>query len=423
MVESFSLRTALDKAYRPLEGDFLTTVLVELAPPLRTQRLPVNLGLLIDTSESMAHDKLAYAKETVLALIDQLGADDIVALIAFGSAATVLLPAHRRGDELRDLAKQALDHLRAEGVTSLLRGLEQAFSEVRRHAGPERTSFVILLSDGYPTTLQGYVDQDTVPYVQRADREMRSAGISLTVIGLGDAEKYDPVFLRALADAGNGQFLYCSSPAALAEQFQAEFQRIRRTVFADVTLTVRHLAGEVRRLWRVFPDKKLFEAPAVRERSFSVPLGSFQDGQPQAFLIDLVTAAQPGRPPGRERLLEVEAAWYSQGERQTSSRPVVLEYTDQARALAQRNPEVVRLATEAMDALLENELESAVASGDAGRLTSVLSHKKQLTIRLGKADATRVLEEMESALARGETISQDALARSSQATRPTQRLG
>ncbi len=102
---------------------------------------------------------------------------------------------------------------------------------------------------------------------------------------------------------------------------------------------------------------------------------------------------------------------------------MILEYTDDPRALAQRDPEVVRLATECMDALLEEQLEAAVASADRPQQTAVLLRKKQITRQLGKASATRVLEEMEAALERGEAISQDALARSSQATKPTQRLG
>ena len=102
---------------------------------------------------------------------------------------------------------------------------------------------------------------------------------------------------------------------------------------------------------------------------------------------------------------------------------MLFEYTDNERALAQRNPEVVRLATECLDAMLEEQLETAVATGDRARQTAVLARKKQLTKKLGKAEATQVLEEMEDALDKGDLITPDALARSSQATKPTQRLG
>ncbi|MBI2299010.1 MAG: VWA domain-containing protein [Armatimonadetes bacterium] len=422
MSAGIRLRTALDKSCRPLDGEFLTTVLVEITPPRRADRLPLNLGILVDTSESMQNEKLARAKDACQALIAQLDPGDSFCLISFASHAHVLIPSVTRSEASTTDIAAVLATLKAEGVTSLLRGLDDVFREVRRRAGPERTSFVLLLSDGYPTTTQGYVDEHTSPYIQRVDREMRERGVSLTTIGLGDAANYDQAFLRRLGDAGNGQFYYCSSPALLAEQFATELGRIQNTVLSQVGLTVKHLKGKVRRLWRVFPDKKLFDTPDLKAGSFGVPLGSFQDGRTQAFLVDVVTTAEQARP-GRERLLEVEATWSTGGDARSASTTVVFELTDDERALAQRNMEVVHLATECLDALLEDELETAVSGGDVTRQTSVLARKKQLTMRLGKTEATRVLEEMEDSLSRGESISQDALARSSQATRPTQRLG
>ncbi len=423
MPEPVALRTALDKTYRPLSGQFLTTVLVELAPRRDLVRLPLNLGLLLDTSESMAGDKLEAVRSATTAIIVALDAQDLVTVAAFNSRVNLLLRGERRGPAILEAAAQGLGKLRAEGVTSLLVGLDAVYRELRRLAGPDRTTYVMLLSDGYPTTPQGYIDDDREQYLNRVDLEMRERGVSLTTIGLGDAANYDQAFLRALADAGNGQCLYCRTVPELAERFATEFERIQRSVLSDVRLTVRDLSGSVRRLWRVYPDKKLFDPPKPVDGRFSVPVGALQEGQPQAFLLDVVTDLPPGSSPGRIQLLSVEVQWPSGGELRQLSAPVLLDLTDDRRALAQRNPEVVRLATECLDAMLEGQLEQAVASGDSGRQTNVLMRKKQLTRRLGKTDATRVLEEMEEALARGEVISQDALARSSQATKPTQRLG
>ncbi len=420
MAEPLRLRTANDKPCRPLDGDFLTTVLVEVAPARRMRRLPLNLALLLDTSESMQGEKLNQARASVLGLLERLMPEDLVTLVSFSSAATTHLRAQPAGEDALHRAQNALAGLKAEGVTQLLRGLDATMAELRRNAGPDRSSFLLLLSDGYPTTNQGYMDAVHEPYLLRVDREMRDRGVSLSTIGLGDAANYDQAFLRRLADKGNGQFYYCQSPAQLAQEFGRELSRIQRTVVSDVQLGVHHLAGTLRRLWRVFPDKKLFDTPTVTDGEFTVPLGSLQDEQPQAYLLDIVTRA---RPAGRERLFEVEARWRAEGHENCVATPVVLEWTDDARALAQRNQEVVRLAAECLDALLEEELEEAVSSGSVAKQTSVLARKKQLTSRLGKVEATQVLEEMEEALAAGEAISQDALARSSQHTKPTQRLG
>jgi Ca-activated chloride channel family protein len=423
MAESIKLRTALDKPARPRGGEFVTTVLVEVTPGRRMKRLPLNLGVLIDTSESMAGDKLRHAQAACLAVLGRLQPGDLVTLVAFSSRAEVLLRAQAAGAATIAEAQTALGRVRAEGVTQLLRGLDTVLGEVRRHAAPDRTSFVLVLSDGYPTTSQGYVDENPEPYLLRVDREMRERGVSVTTIGLGDAANYDAAFLRRLADKGNGQFLYCGSPDELGPHFEREFQRIQRTVLGEVQLVARRLGGRLRRLWRVYPDKKLFDLPEVVDGSFAVPIGTLQDEQPQAFLLDVVTDGREGDGTLRERLLEVTASWVTEGSRHDVAAPVVLEWTDDERALGQRSSEVVRLAAECLDALLEEQLEDAVHKGDHARQTSVLARKKQLTARLGKAEATRILEEMEEALARGEAITPDALARSSRHTKPTQRLG
>ncbi len=423
MAEGLRLRTELDKSFRPLSGEFLTVALLELTPPRRRQRLPLNLGVLLDCSESMSGAKLDRARQACLSLIDALEPEDHIAVVSFNSQTHLLVTGPGRVDATRDSAAAQMARLRAEGVTALERGLDAVYLEVGRLAGPDCLSFVMVMSDGYPTNRDGFLEEDTSPFLRRADREQREAGVSLTTIGLGDAKAYDPVLLRNLADAGNGQFLYCPDPADLPAQFTGEFQRLQRTVLAEVNLTVRHLGGQLRRLWRAAPDKKLFDTPDVVNGTFTVPLGSFQDDLPQAFLLEVVTTAPAGAQPERFRLLEAEAAWIHEGRPRSTQAEVVLEYTDHERALAQRNPEVVHLATECLDALLEGQLEEAVEHGDTARQTAVLARKKQLTRKLGKTVATQVLEEMEAALARGESISRDALARSSQATRPTQRLG
>ena len=97
-------------------------------------------------------------------------------------------------------------------------------------------------------------------------------------------------------------------------------------------------------------------------------------------------------------------------------------YSDNDVELAQRNGEVVRLIEEANDYKLQVDLESAVKSGDKRKMTQVLERKKKMTQRLGKVNATKVLEEMEDTLDSGGAISAEDLAVSSNETKKTKRL-
>jgi len=415
-----AIRTAVDKDFRPTRGDFLQTVLIELSPGRGLRTLPLNLGILLDVSGSMEGPKLENAKRACALILEKLSPEDRATVCVFSSGSRAVVPSTLFHPEARRSALDAVAGLRVEGATELLTGLNKVFDEVGPHRTPEVTSFVILLSDGQPTDKQGFFDHDLPKYLQRAQDEFERSGVSLSTIGLGSAADYDAAFLRDLADRGSGKFLMAAGPEDLAGTFEEEFGRISSTVLSDATIEVTRLNGKVRRFWRVVPDKKVFDPPAVVNNSFRIPVGSLQNDQPQAYLLDVVTSA-PEAPKSRDMLCQV-AAWASANPAQRAESNVLTGYSDNEVELAQRNNEVIRLVEEANDFKLQVDLEAAVKSGDTRRMTQVLERKKKMTQRLGKVSATKVLEEMEDTLETGGVITPDALAVSSQETKKTKRL-
>jgi molecular chaperone DnaK len=110
----------------------------------RTPSLAV--ALVIDVSGSMEGAKLAQAKAACRGFVDELeqaGAGDRVAVVAFGSTATLVA---RVGDEPR-LARRALDAVASAGSTNMAAGLAAAEGELGEQAGAR---VVVLLTDGYP---------------------------------------------------------------------------------------------------------------------------------------------------------------------------------------------------------------------------------------------------------------------------------
>lgn len=415
-----ALRTSLDKEFRPTRGEFLQTLLIELSPGRGLRTLPLNLGILLDNSGSMDGEKLARAKRACALILDQLSPEDRASVAVFSSGARVVVPSTSFAEGANFRARQSVMDVRVEGATELLAGLNTVYKEIEPFKTPGNTTFVILLSDGQPTDSQGFVDHDLPKFLDRAKSEFERGGVSLSTIGLGRAEDYDATFLRDLADRGSGKFLMATTPENLAEVFQDEFGRIASTVLSDVTIEVSRLNGRARRLWRVVPDKKIFDAPQVSNNSFRVPVGSVQNDQPQAYLLDVVTSAPEGAK-SRDLLCQI-AAWSSASPGQKAEVNVLTGYSDNEVELAQRSGEVVRLLEEANDFKLQVDLEAAVKSGDKRKMTQVLERKKKMTQRLGKTSATKVLEEMEEVLVKGGDISADTLAVSSAETKKTKRL-
>jgi Ca-activated chloride channel family protein len=415
-----ALRTAVDKDFRPTRGDFLQTILIELSPGRGLRTLPLNLGILLDCSGSMEGPKLENAKRACALILEKLSPEDRATVCVFSSGARAIVPSTTFGPESRGPALNAVAQVRVEGATELLTGMNKVYEEVAPHRSPDVTTFVILLSDGQPTDKQGFVDRDLPKYLDRAKAEFEKNGVSLSTIGLGSAADYDAAFLRDLADQGSGKFLISATPDDLAGVFQEEFGRISSTVLSDVTVEINRLNGKVRRFWRVVPDKKIFDPPQVINNSFRLPVGSLQNDQPQAYLLDVVTTA-PASPQSRDLLCQV-AAWASASPNARVEANVLTGYSDNDVELAQRNNEVTRLVEEANDFKLQVDLESAVKSGDRRKMTQVLERKKKMTQRLGKVNATKILEDMEDTLSSGGQISADDLAISSQETKKTKRL-
>jgi Ca-activated chloride channel family protein len=421
MAEAIGIRTALDKEFRPVRGDFLQTVMIELTPGRGLNSLPLNLGILLDVSNSMQGTKLENAKQACSLLLEQLGPQDRAAVCVFSSGARTVVPSQMFQDNVKQQAKQAVSTLGTEGATEILAGLNRVFGEVAPHRSPDVTTFVIMLSDGEPTDAQGYLDNDFDKYLSRVGTEFETNGISLSTIGLGSASDYDAGFLRDLADRGAGKFLMARNPAELADAFQDEFGRIQSTVLGDVTLEVNRLNGIVRRFWRVVPDKKIFDPPRVVNGSFRLTLGSLQNDQPQAYLMDVVTSP-PKEDPGRAMLCQVAAITTVNGAEQRAETNVLISYSDNDIELAQRNNEVMNLIAEANDFKLQMDLEAAAKTGDRQKMTSILATKKKMTQKLGKTTATKVLEDMESTLQQGGAVTPDDLAVSSIESKKTKRL-
>ncbi|MCZ7685150.1 MAG: VWA domain-containing protein [Sandaracinaceae bacterium] len=123
----------------------VTTRAIENAP-----RPPINLALVVDTSGSMQGAPIDDARDASLALLDTLGPEDRLAVIAFSSETEVLLPSTRLGGaDMRDLRRR-ISRMEARGTTDLAGGLRVGLEELVRNFEPEGINRLVLLSDGVP---------------------------------------------------------------------------------------------------------------------------------------------------------------------------------------------------------------------------------------------------------------------------------
>ncbi len=151
--------------------------LLTLVPPREKQARSVRRDLifLIDVSGSMSGEPLEQCKRIASAMIDTLGDEDRVELIAFGSApvrfAKEPLAATRDG---KRAAIAWLRSLRASGATVMVSAVIEALSPLR----PRSQRQVVLMTDGYI----GFERQ-----LVRELRERLPEGARLHTVGVGSA--------------------------------------------------------------------------------------------------------------------------------------------------------------------------------------------------------------------------------------------
>ncbi|MEV6242940.1 VWA domain-containing protein [Lentzea sp. NPDC051838] len=157
--------------------------------------------VLIDTSGSMAPDRIVVARQAIATYVGSLPADVQVGLVAFSTQPSlVLAPTADRG-----ALTGALDRLQAKGDTSLFDAVPVGLSALQGIS--ERR--MVIVSDGEDTVSKSTVDA--------AVSAVAAAGVPTDVIGF----QYSDESLRRIASAAGGQLLTASDAPALAAAFAA----------------------------------------------------------------------------------------------------------------------------------------------------------------------------------------------------------
>jgi Ca-activated chloride channel family protein len=204
----------------------------------RSSQAPLNLVFLIDTSGSMeSEDKLPLARKAMNILIDQLGPQDRVSMVAYaGSAGAVLAPTSGR-EKLK--MRCALGALSAGGSTAGGQGLALAYGLARQNFDPKAVNRVILMTDGDfnvgvadPEKLKDFV------------AEKRRSGVYLSVYGFGRGN-YNDAMMQTLAQNGNGTAGYLDTLSEARKVFRDDFSASLFPIADDVKIQVEFNPAQV----------------------------------------------------------------------------------------------------------------------------------------------------------------------------------
>ena len=191
---------------------------------------PSNFVFLIDISGSMSSpDKLELLKTGFKIFVDELTADDRIAIVTYAGSSGVLLNS-TAGSEKQTI-KNAIDQLGAGGSTAGADGIITAYQIAEENFILNGNNRIILGTDGAFNV--GISDKDQL--VELIE-EKRENGVFLTVLGVGRGNLNDAV-LEQLANNGNGTYEYIDNVEQLKKVFIYEPNKFF-TVAKDVKVQV-----------------------------------------------------------------------------------------------------------------------------------------------------------------------------------------
>jgi VWFA-related protein len=189
------------------------------------EALSLTIAIVLDTSSSMA-DNLALVQESSYRFLDQLKADDQVAVYGFSHKITKTIPPTTD----RQAAKEAIRQLIAAGGTAMYDALGQVLTDIKPISGRKA---IVLFSDGR--------DQRSLLSLSRVAQLAQEADVIIYTIGAGD-DKEDLQArndLKLLAEDTGGEPHFLDSLKGLSRAYGDIFDDLR----AQYSISYRPEAG------------------------------------------------------------------------------------------------------------------------------------------------------------------------------------
>jgi len=208
--------------------------LARIAPPAQVVEdkvLPKDIAFVIDTSGSMAGDKMRQAKEALKYCLANLNAEDRFTVVPFSHEAislkSSLLPAT---EENRSWGRDFVNDLRAEGGTNINDALLMAL-DVAPDDSQGRPYLIVFVTDGLPTIGEQRIETILANVLDKNVRRVR-----LFVFGVG--HDVNTQLLDLLAEQNHGTRDYVEPDEDLELKLSSFYRKVANPVLAGLVLTL-----------------------------------------------------------------------------------------------------------------------------------------------------------------------------------------
>ena len=218
------------RPYSDKSGYFLLLISPQVNPDA-TQVQGRDLVFVLDTSGSMAGEKMQQAKAALRYCLQRLGNRDRFGLVTFSSEARKFREALAEVDA-RDDALYHVDRLEATGGTNINEALLAATDLLRNSPAAAGQSMIIFLTDGLPST--GIQDEGAI---RRNIKEANRGSIRVFSFGVGF--DVNTRLLDGLAKESNAFSDYISPQENIEDKVSNFYEKVRYPVMSNIEYSFR----------------------------------------------------------------------------------------------------------------------------------------------------------------------------------------
>ncbi|MCB0077365.1 MAG: VWA domain-containing protein [Anaerolineales bacterium] len=336
-------------------------------------------SLILDSSGSMSGGKMRALQEAVKGLLTHLPNDPKFELQVgfFHTYARELIPPTPAPQILADLrgAQRIIDRLKAEGTTSMGRGLDLALDAFRSR--PDAIRRVLLLSDGEQ---QG---DESISRVYQVARTINEIGGQIEAWGVGRDWNADE--LGTIAALTGGTAAVIPTPDEMSDAIDLLLDDVVATAAQEVTLLFRTpQMYEILEVKQVYPNIAPAVANKISDQEFAIPLGTVT-GQGAKILVRIQGVE---RPAGLAvRAIKPELRYLRDGVVNNEALPpsanAFLKWVDDPTQIQPRDPVVARFRGEEEVLRLQQEGFAALEAGQTDLATARLTEALEAAQKSG----------------------------------------
>jgi Ca-activated chloride channel family protein len=389
MANDVTLTCQLNKASLPvMNTQQLVYALIDATTgqSMAQVQMPLNLSLVLDKSGSMQGAKIKNLREAAKLVVDRLGPQDTISIVAFSDRKYRIAASQPVTD--KEALKKKIDRIRDGGGTAISGGMNQGLAELDHALSPDRVSRMLLLTDG-----QTFGDEKRC---KKLGKQAGDRGIAISALGLGDDWNED--LLDAIAEASGGKADFIDSPNKIVAFFEQEVKSMQDTVVQNAQMILRLANGVTpRQVWQVLPMISNLGYRPLSDRDVQVSLGEMEKGQPRSLLVELLVGP---RPAGQYRIAQAEVSYDVPGLKVVGAKvrsDIILSFTADAIQAKQYDADVMNIVEKVTAFKLQTRALEEAKMGNVAGASQKLRAAATRLLEIGEEDlAQSAIEEAEN---------------------------